>query len=56
MYEHFFQPPAGTAHHLNAQDYEVCVRQEAGFCRIQWAPSDEPLSFSLPRGGNDDSK
>ncbi|XP_059097863.1 uncharacterized protein LOC131892119 [Tigriopus californicus] len=33
--------------HLASQDYSICVRQEAGFCCVEYFPCSDPNSFSL---------
>mmetsp|Transcript_40621 Transcript_40621/g.63788 ORF Transcript_40621/g.63788 Transcript_40621/m.63788 type:complete len:401 (-) Transcript_40621:129-1331(-) len=33
--------------HLPGQDYNICVRQEPGYCGVRWIPTDEPRSFHL---------
>jgi len=30
--------PAASNHHLNSQDYDVCFRQERGYCRVCFSP------------------
>lgn len=30
--------PAATNHHLNSQQYDICFRQERGYCRVCFSP------------------
>jgi len=30
--------PAATNHHLNSQDYDICFRQERGYCKVCFSP------------------
>ncbi|XP_059081873.1 uncharacterized protein LOC131879537 [Tigriopus californicus] len=38
--------------HLEDQDYSICIRQELGYCCVQYSvcPDDEALGFSLSKG------
>lgn len=33
--------------HLGNHDYDICIRQEEGFCCVQYSVCDEPNSFTL---------
>ena len=47
-----FNYGAGTEAHANSQQYTVCIRQEEGYCCIQFMPcADETNGFALD-GGN----
>merc|ERR1711936_1193815 len=35
------------AQHLENQDYDICIRQEAGFCCIDYSVCDQTAAFSL---------
>lgn len=35
--------------HLNNQKYQVCIRQESGYCTIGWKQSSDPDSFKISR-------
>merc|ERR1712051_983451 len=30
--------PAATNHHLNSQHYDICFRQERGYCKVCFSP------------------
>jgi hypothetical protein len=46
----FDQPTLATQMHLATQDYNICVRQEAGYCCVQYQVCADPQSFTLDSG------
>ena len=36
-----------TTQHLANQNYDICIRQEAGYCCVQYSPCSDPNSYTL---------